>query len=174
MSEQHTNVTPAGYEVTRDGRVFSTKNWRGAGKREIAQSLNTDGYPSVRLTLDGKVVRYSVHALVALAYLPPRPSPTHQVRHLDGNKMNPSADNLAWGTPKENADDRERHGRTSRGSHHSEAIKRGLPGPPHNKRAGGAIPWNKGKQTAVETRRKLSEAMRGKPWTEARRQASAK
>ena len=35
MSEQHTNVTPAGYEVTRDGRVFSTKNWRGADDEDV-------------------------------------------------------------------------------------------------------------------------------------------
>ncbi|MGA0525000.1 hypothetical protein ACO2WH_24370, partial [Escherichia coli] len=32
--------------------------------------------------------------------------------------------NLEWGTRKENADDRERHGRTSRGEAHSAAIRR--------------------------------------------------
>jgi hypothetical protein len=60
---------------------------------------------------------------VAAQFLPERPSPEHEVRHLDGNKDNPHADNLAWGTRKENADDRERHGRTSRGSAHSAAIR---------------------------------------------------
>lgn len=174
MSAAHTNVLLAGYEVTRDGRVFPTTNWRGLGRRELAQNLNDDGYPSVRVTLAGKRVRYSVHSLVAFAHLPPRSSSAHEVRHLDGDKMNPHADNLAWGTPKENADDRERHGRTSRGKSHAEAIKRGLPNSPWNKGVLGSIPWNKGKQTSEETRRKLSEAMRGKPWTEARRQASVR
>lgn len=116
-----------GYEVTRDGRVFSvTHNWRGYGRRELTQDLNDDGYPSVRVTVCGKRTRLAVHRLVASRFLPPRPSPLHEVRHLDGNRMNCRADNLAWGTRKDNADDRERHGRTSRGARHSAAIKSGL------------------------------------------------
>ena len=116
-----------GYEVTPDGRVFSVaSNWRGYGKREMIQTPNTDGYPSVRLTIDGKRARLAVHRLVAAAYLPPRPSRHHEVRHLDGDKWNCAASNLAWGTRKENADDRERHGRTSRGASHSAAIKHGI------------------------------------------------
>lgn len=120
MKAKHT----PGYEVERDGRIFSvSSNWRGLGRRELRQDLNNDGYPSVRLTINGKRTRYAVHKLVALHHLPPRPSEAHEVRHLDGNKMNPNATNLAWGTQKENADDRERHGRTSRGKSHSNAIK---------------------------------------------------
>ena len=113
-----------GYEVTQDGRVFSVaSNWRGYGRRELRQDLNDDGYPSVRLTINGKRVRYAVHRLVALHHLPPRPSERHEVRHIDGDKTNSHAENLAWGTRKENADDRERHGRTSRGTAHSAAIR---------------------------------------------------
>lgn len=115
-----------GYEVTADGRVFSiSHNWRGYGRRELRQDLNDDGYPSVRLTMNGKRTRLAVYKLVAIWYLPPRPSAQHEVRHLDGDKMNSALPNLAWGTRKDNADDRERHGRTSRGTAHSEAIKRG-------------------------------------------------
>ncbi|WP_407641233.1 HNH endonuclease signature motif containing protein [Aurantiacibacter spongiae] len=87
---------------------------------------NADGYPSVRLTINGKRSRLAVHRLVAREYLSPRPSPAHEVRHLDGDKTNNSVENLAWGTTKENAEDRERHGRTSRGQKHSIAIKKGL------------------------------------------------
>jgi len=113
-----------GYEITRDGLVFAiSTNWRGYGRREMRQTPNADGYPSVRLTIDGKRVRLAVHRLVAAKYLPPRPSMSHEVRHLDGNKAHCSAENLQWGTRKENADDRERHGRTSRGAAHSAAIK---------------------------------------------------
>lgn len=113
-----------GYEVTRDGRVFSAaSNWRGYGRREMHQTPNSDGYPSVRLTLGGKRKRIAVHVLVAAHYLPPRPSARHEVRHLDGDRTRPHADNLAWGTQKENAEDRERHGRTSRGDNHANAIK---------------------------------------------------
>ena len=116
-----------GYRVTEDGRVFSLEtNWRGYGEREMRQTPNADGYPSVRLTVDGKRKRLAVHRLVAKEYLPPRPSLDHEVRHLDGDKTNNHAKNLAWGTRKENADDRARHGKTSHGSRHSEAIKRGI------------------------------------------------
>jgi len=105
-------ATP-GYEVTADGRVFSVgHNWRGYGRREMKQTPNSDGYPSVKLTINGKKIRLAVHKLVALWFLTPRPSPKHEIRHLDGDKWNRSAANLAWGTQKDNADDRERHGRT--------------------------------------------------------------
>ena len=117
-----TKHTP-GYEVMRDGSIFSNSNWRGYGRRELHAELNNDGYPSVRLTIDGKRTRYAVHVIVARHHLQPKPSDHHEIRHLDGNKMNPHADNLEWGTKQENADDREIHGRTSRGNSHSKAIK---------------------------------------------------
>ena len=115
-----------GYEVTQEGRVFSVgTNWRGYGRRELVQDLNDGGYPSVRIVVNGQRKRYAVHKLVAHTHLGPQPAPDYEVRHLDGNKMNNHISNLAWGTKKENADDRERHGRTSRGERHSMAIKAG-------------------------------------------------
>lgn len=98
-------------------------NWRGYGEREMRQTLNADGYPSVRLTIDGKRVRLAVHRLVAKEFLGEKPTLAHEVCHIDGNKMNNAVSNLRWGTRKENADDRERHGRTSRGEKHSSAVK---------------------------------------------------
>jgi hypothetical protein len=123
---QASDITAAGYEITADGRVFSTSNWRGYGTRELRQTPNDDGYPSVRLMLGGRRVRLAVHKLVAMAHLPPRPSTKHQLRHMDGNKNNCAARNLAWGTAKDNADDRQRHGRTSSGPRHSARIKEAL------------------------------------------------
>lgn len=115
------------YEVTPDGRVLSLdSNWRGFGKRELTQQLNSHGYPSVRIYVHGVRKRMLVHALVANKYLPSRPSEIHQIRHLDGNKSNNTVSNLAWGTAKENADDRKAHGKTSCGIDHSKATRRGL------------------------------------------------
>lgn len=51
----------------------------------------------------------SVHSLVALAFIGALPDGL-QVRHLDGNPANNAPTNLAHGTGKENAADRERHG----------------------------------------------------------------
>lgn len=105
-----------GYQVTRDGRVFSTaSNWRGYGARELQQTSNSHGYARVRMMIDGRRKSPVVHKLVAAAFLEPRPSARHQIRHLNGNRMDPSADNLAWGTAKDNADDRAAHGTTARG-----------------------------------------------------------
>lgn len=108
-----------GYEVSSEGRVFSTY----PNRRELTQDRNSHGYPCVRLIIEGKRVRKLVHGLVAAAFLPPRPSPLHQIRHMDGDKTNNSVFNLQWGTAKENADDRERHGNTSRGHAHSAALR---------------------------------------------------
>jgi len=115
-----------GYDVTQGGLVYSNSNWRGYGRRPLRQSLNSHGYPSVRILRDGKRVHICVHVLVAREYLGPRPSAAHEVRHIDGNKLNNDVSNLAWGTRADNAVDRETHGRTSRGIKHSAAIKRGL------------------------------------------------
>jgi hypothetical protein len=116
-----------GYEVTQSGRVFSvSSNWRGYGCREMTQHPNSDGYMRVRLIINGIRKSYFVHKLVAAKYLPPCPSPAHEIRHWDGDKTNNGAENLLWGTPADNAADRARHGRTSRGETHSLAVKAGI------------------------------------------------
>ena len=112
------------YEVTKDGKVFSTtSNWRGYGKREMKQINDRHGYPSVRLTICGKRKTYKVHKLVIEKYIGEKPIEKHQVRHLDGDKQNNHFSNLVWGTAKENAEDRELHGKTSRGRIHSQHIR---------------------------------------------------
>lgn len=55
----------------------------------------------------------TVHKLVALAFLGPRPE-GHDVRHLDGNPQNNRADNLAYGTRAENIYDVTRIGKAWR------------------------------------------------------------
>ncbi len=116
-----------GYLIDRSGAVYSAEqNWRGYGKRVLTQDLNSDGYPSVRIIVNGQRTRKTVHSLLAEVFLPLRPTSSHEIRHLDGVRTNNDLDNLTWGTSKDNADDRERHGHTSRGTKHSEAIKDGL------------------------------------------------
>lgn len=112
MSQER--FTP-GYEVRRNGTVLSLIPWRGTPSRELIAYPNSHGYLRVRLMINGKRKSVFVHKCVAEAFLEPRPSPLHEVRHLDGNKLNNNIGNLAWGTRKDNADDRARHGRTSNG-----------------------------------------------------------
>src|ERR1700677_4179390 len=122
MAKQITNRV-WNYTVTEDGRVFSDSGWRGHGLVELVQHPNSDGYPSVRLYINGVRKRQAVHKLVAEKYLPARPSPEHEIRHLDGTKTNNHRDNLVWGTALENAADRQSHGRTVRGDKHGMRIK---------------------------------------------------
>ncbi len=93
---EHTPIPGfSGYAATWEGRIFSVEhNWRGYGVRELIQDKNADGYPSVRLTINGKRFRIAVHRLIAAAFLPGRPSPDHEIRHLNGDKTDCCADNL--------------------------------------------------------------------------------
>lgn len=100
-----------GYEVSTHGRVRSY--YRKGSKRSHetpvlkTPTVNSSGYYVV--SAKGKV--YTVHSLVATAFLV---RSGWEVRHLDGNRLNNHVDNLAWGTPKDNSDDMRRHG--SRGT----------------------------------------------------------
>lgn len=123
----HTPINGApGYAVTNDGRVFSIgMNWRGYGEREIKPVDNADGYLKVRLMIGGRRRNLAVHRIVAMTFVGPRPSPAHEACHIDGDRRNNVASNLRWGTRRENAADRDRHGRTSRGPSHAAAIRAG-------------------------------------------------
>jgi hypothetical protein len=124
---RHTPVPMApGYFASEDGRIFSATGWRGKSYRELIQDLNSYGYPSVRVVINGRRRRIAVHRLIASAFIGEKPTVFHQLRHLDGDQTNNSKTNLAWGTAADNAADRGQHGRTSKGKRHSAAIKRGL------------------------------------------------
>lgn len=100
-----------GYSVTEDGRVFSQKR----KEIELRQHLNDDGYFYVVLfDGTGKRANALVHRLVLEAYAEGEKA-GNIGRHLDGNKANNCAGNLAWGTQANNIADRERHGTTARG-----------------------------------------------------------
>ena len=75
----------------------------------------------VELFLYDRKKLYRVHQLVASVFVGPRPSPQHEVRHLDGNPENNLPGNLKWGTAQDNADDRESHGHTARGERQGHA-----------------------------------------------------
>lgn len=77
-------------------------------------------YPVVRVRIDDKRVSRAIHRLITDAYLGPCPDGL-QTRHLDGNPLNNDISNLCYGTPKENAQDRVRHGNHLPGEQHPSA-----------------------------------------------------
>lgn len=103
-----------GYAVTREGQVYSCHK-RGSCKRGPWRPLihqPCDGYPSVNLQLGGgRQIRRRVYLLMLWTFVGPKPFPKAVCRHLDGDRDNSRIENLVWGTAKENADDRVKHGR---------------------------------------------------------------
>src|SRR6266853_893961 len=111
------------YEVSNLGRVKSLQRMVNNSNPNTMRSirtkiLSTKGkkYKMVSLSIPNKRRRaFCVHELVLLVFSGPRPE-GYEGRHLDGNRDNNHISNLKWGTPKENCDDRLRHGRMARGS----------------------------------------------------------
>lgn len=75
----------------------------------------TDGYRYVLLYAGAqKPVTRKVSPLVCAAFHGRCP-PEQECRHLDGKRLNDAADNLAWGTRKQNSADKVIHGTAPRG-----------------------------------------------------------
>lgn len=88
------------YEVSTDARVR-----RG---RHVLRPQANGWYPSYALSKGGRSKRIGVHRLVLMAF-DRLPEPGEVARHLDGDPTNNHLDNLAWGTHKQNWEDRRRH-----------------------------------------------------------------
>src|ERR1700742_1925331 len=90
------------YAISSHGRVrslprhiFTPSRNRYRYTKGLFLAIHNDphGYPSVRLCKDGKLKNFCIHVLVATEFVGHKPYPEAQVRHLDGNKMNPRPDN---------------------------------------------------------------------------------
>lgn len=79
------------YEVSNCGNVRMKGN-----DRNLSLDLKMTGYYRVRLCKGlGRMARFSVHRLVAEAFLP-NPNNFPCVNHIDGNKTNNHVENLEW------------------------------------------------------------------------------
>lgn len=118
------------YEVSDQGRVRSLDRWiqaRGscgrAGysylrKGRVMRQYRPSGrYASVRLYSSERDQTCEIHRLVTAAFIGPQPE-GQWVRHVDGNAHNNVLANLAYGSPQENIDDKQRHGTQTKGETH--------------------------------------------------------
>lgn len=108
MTEESPTLYPipderyAGYKVTRCGKVWSDKSGRF-----LAGCVGSDKYH--RVTIRNRGV--SVHTLIALTFLGPRPSKKHLILHDNDDRLDNRADNLRYGTGAENHEDAYRNGK---------------------------------------------------------------
>lgn len=91
----------------RDGRKYTVSG------KYLKQKM-TGYYLTVVLCKSGVEETRLVHQLVLLGHVGPCPEGM-ECRHYDGKCTNNGLTNLRWGTRKENAADRERHGTHLRG-----------------------------------------------------------
>lgn len=102
------------YRLTSDGRV-QTRRQRGMKAlakewRDMRPGRDAKGYLNVTLCGPaGERWGVRVHRLIAAAFAP-NPSGLPCVRHIDGDPNNNAANNLAWGSYRDNEQDKHRHG----------------------------------------------------------------
>ena len=84
------------YLIFEDGVVMNTKFGR-----EMKPSINKFGYYIIGLRKDNKRKHFSIHRLIALAYIP-NPDNKPCVDHINRNKEDNRIENLRWVTYTEN------------------------------------------------------------------------
>jgi hypothetical protein len=107
------------YEVSSDGQVRGLDRVTSQGRqlrgRVLAVRIGSAGCREVQLHRDGGSRSVRVYKLVAAAFLGPRPEGT-EVIHLDDDRLNDSASNLAYRDPGARY-----LGMLRRGTHHQAA-----------------------------------------------------
>ncbi|MEE7478446.1 HNH endonuclease signature motif containing protein [Methylobacterium hispanicum] len=95
--------------LRRKGRILKGSKW-------------STGYIYVQTTIGATAAcgkrALGLHVLVCEAFHGPRPFFDSVPCHRDGTRDNNAAENLRWGSPKENAADRRAHGRDRLGVDH--------------------------------------------------------
>jgi hypothetical protein len=87
------------YQISNKGRVKSFK----CGKEHILKQSIHNGYHNIKLCKEGICKTYSIHKLVAMAFLNHIPDGHNIViDHIDGNKSNNFVENLQLTTQRNN------------------------------------------------------------------------
>jgi len=94
------------YSVSTEGKVFS---YNRAKILKHQKSKRGGYYPFVNLYKDGKRKNFTVHGLVAAAFLGKRPR-GHEIHHKDEDRSNPALSNLEYITVKGHGKKRRKKG----------------------------------------------------------------
>lgn len=90
------------YQVSDDGRIFSKDYYGKTGKfKEILTRVRGKGYIGVTIYNNGSPKTFSVHRLVAKAFVP-NPKGYNEVNHINSKRDDNRAINLEWCNQSEN------------------------------------------------------------------------
>lgn len=96
------------YEVSNSGEIMSLERTiivsghsRRLKEKVLKPKINNDGYVHVQLSKNSLYSTFTVHRLVAEAFLE-MPDDKNFVNHINGNKLDNNVDNLEWVTRSEN------------------------------------------------------------------------
>ena len=133
------------YEISSLGRVKSL-NYRGTGKEKVLKNIEDyKGYLMVGLTKNGKQKKFKIHRLVAEAFIP-NPEGKPCIDHINTIRNDNRVENLRWVTYKENNNNQLTKKKYSEN---------------HREQTGENHPMY-GKHHSEETKKKMSEAKKGK------------
>lgn len=85
------------YAITTTGRVWSYRN-----KKFLKPGMGQSGYLHIGLNKNGVRKNFSIHRLVAEAFIENTKGRAAEVNHIDENKLNNRVSNLEWLTHEEN------------------------------------------------------------------------
>ncbi|HEX6827291.1 MAG TPA: HNH endonuclease [Nitrospiraceae bacterium] len=91
-----------GLRPSQISMIYTGRTYKEFVHRILKQSMRTDGYRFVVLSVEGNTTQKAVHRLVTEAFIGPCQL-GYQVNHIDGNRLNNAACNLEYVTPTENA-----------------------------------------------------------------------
>lgn len=112
MTEEWNVILSApNYEASSLGRIRRKVPGAGARAGRILKQAMRSRYLAVTIGGSSKYV----HRLVTEAFFGEAPFDGAHAAHRDGDTSHNAVANLYWATPKQNADDKERHHTTARG-----------------------------------------------------------
>lgn len=142
------------YSASPEGYVFSVYS-----QKFLKGYPNHRGYMMITLYKDGNNKRFSVHRLIAKAFIP-NPENKQEVDHIDTNRVNNNINNLRWVSRVENCNNPltlQHVGDVHRGERNHNYHKH-IPKEVRQKMSQSL----KGHKVSIETRKKIGDANRGK------------
>ena len=137
------------YEVSNLGRIKSL-NYKGTGKEKLLKNIEcSNGYLTVSLTKNGKQKVFYIHRLVAVTFIP-NPENKPCIDHINTIRTENCVWNLRWVTYEEN---------------NNNSLTKKKMSENHREQDGENNPMY-GKHHSDETKRKISEVLKGKTLSE--------